>query len=243
MPGHGLHLDLRSQQLRGAAHDRHSLAAIALGIANLNEYIEDAFEIGLGDARSGVSHGKLDAFAALAAGDQHAALLGVAQGVGDQVHQALFEQPRIAGQDRAIRSIAQFETHLDRQRAPIVIDPIEQGIGRDRFAGVEAGCHAVGCQRVPAVAIASASLPEARANCPIAVDRRPLATLSVPCAAAALPLSVACAQYRLATACMPVVRAAARPSVLSAAKPGRPLLATPASALLKWLKLTACVEA
>ena len=32
-------------------------------------------------------------------------------------------------------------------------------------------------------------------------------------------------------------------NVLSAAKPGRPLLATPASALLNWLKLTACVEA
>ena len=106
VPGHGLHLDLRSQQLRGAAHDRQakplSLAAIALGIADLNEYIEDAFEIGLGDARFGIPHGKLDAFAALAAGDQHAALLGVSQSVGVQVHQALFEQPRIAGQDRAI---------------------------------------------------------------------------------------------------------------------------------------------
>ena len=102
------HLHLRVHGLRQALHDGQAqpqaLAAVALGVAELVEFLEDLLLVRGRDAAAGVPHLQRQPAAAHAAGDQQAARARVAQRVGDEVAHHQIDQ-RLVGQ-RCRRGLA-----------------------------------------------------------------------------------------------------------------------------------------
>ena len=69
---------------------------------------------------------------------------GVTQRVGAKIDQYLFQQRRIAQHRRTVGAEAESEAELIGHRAEIMVDAIEQFVGRDRLdlGGDDAGLEA-----------------------------------------------------------------------------------------------------
>jgi hypothetical protein len=101
------------EEVRRPPHDREAepeaLRAVALGIVDLEELLEDAGLLFRGDAEAGVDDHDPNPSAAGAGGDEHAARLGVLERVRDQVAEDALEQDRIGFDPGAARPKSQAQ--------------------------------------------------------------------------------------------------------------------------------------
>ena len=120
-----------------ALHDGQSqpqaLAAVAFGVAQLMEFPEDAFLLMQGYARAAVPDLHAQRVAVAAAADQHAAALGVMDGVVDQVAQDAVQQRRVRRDRGRERAHAQAQRFCLRLRRELVMQAIEHVGDRHRL--------------------------------------------------------------------------------------------------------------
>ena len=124
-----------SQQISQPPHDgkpkAQAAAAFARGVVELMIFLEDRLKFVFGNADAGIPDFDAQHFLVPAATQQHLALLGVFQGVGQQVADHLFEQARVAVYRQAARHDAQGQSLRLGVIGEFIAQPVEQIVDRE----------------------------------------------------------------------------------------------------------------
>ncbi len=124
-----------SEQLRDALGDRETQAQAALpiarGIPQLHIVVEDCADRLLRNADAGVAHGETDQAVAVLADHSHAAALGIAHSVGDEVGHNAFEERRIGPHDAVFARAGEQEI-LDRRLRLTIRDHAMHDIAKSK---------------------------------------------------------------------------------------------------------------
>ena len=117
------------EQLSGGTHDREAEAmpevALAGGVADLEELLEDCLQLVLGDTDAGVPDLDPEPRATAAGAEQDLAGRGALDGVADQVLQDALEQARVGAHHRPARHHFEREPLGGGQVAELAGDPLE----------------------------------------------------------------------------------------------------------------------
>ncbi len=128
-----------------ALHDRQpeaeAAAAFARRIVELMVFLEDRLKFVVGDADAGVPDLDAQHVAVPAAAQQHLALLGVFQRVGQQVADHLLEQARIAADRQAAGHHAQGKPLRLRVIGELVAQPVEQVVDPESRRSRDGPCR------------------------------------------------------------------------------------------------------
>ena len=124
-----------------ASPEPEALGAVAFGVIELDELLEDGLLGFRRDAGAVVADFDAHLPAAFAAGQQDGAAGGVAQGVADEVVQDAFEQQRVALDPQAGGAQAQALAAQAGFAAVVHLDPFEQRLQREGLDLPVEGAH------------------------------------------------------------------------------------------------------